>query len=63
MTIEFPVALFVIATGALAGSGLLFLISYRVDKLMDILEKMDTEDRIKFYETRFQRELKRKNDK
>ena len=61
MTIEFPVALFVIASGAVAGSALLFLISYRMDKLMDVLEDMEAKDRAKIFETRFQKELNRKD--
>jgi membrane protein DedA with SNARE-associated domain len=61
MTIEIPLALVVIVAGALIGSAILFFISYRMDKLLDVINEMDDEERAKFYETRFQRELKRKD--
>jgi hypothetical protein len=59
MTIEILVALVVV--GAAIGSAVLFFISYRMDKLLDVINEMDDEERAKFYETRFQRELKRKD--
>ena len=59
MTIEILVALVVVV--AAIGSAVLFFISYRMDKLLDVINEMDDEERAKFYETRFQRELKRKD--
>jgi len=61
MTIEIPVALVVIVAGALIGSVILFFISYRIDRLLDMLDQLDREERAKLFETRFQRELKRED--
>jgi membrane protein DedA with SNARE-associated domain len=61
MTIEIPLAIMTIVAGALLGSGILFWISYRMDRLLDMLDQLDDEERAKILETRFQRELKRKD--